>query len=267
MTPLAVGVVGDGRMGTAYASRLRRLGFGVDHRPLSAWLSPEHRFPSVLVVALWCGAQVDQLLQAMVLDRPVAILDLTTQAVDESARAASLAQAKGAAYFGGGVTGGRIQAEVGELHLLVGPPPEGFVRDVAYSLGRLSALVDAPTAMAAKLLHNLVLVVHAHVLGTAIQLAAASGVPDFPSVLASGTAGRPVHASSVVRDWAGVPSSSYSSALVAKDLRAIVSSFPLLDESPGVDLRALAEVYDTAGDVAYTFTALGLPPSCARDTD
>ena len=132
-------------------------------------------------------------------------------------------------------TGGAAQAREGTLRLVLGPKLESEVEHITAALGTTTQFEDAVTACAAKLLHNLVVILYNHALAMALLLADSAGVPSIESVLDNGTAGRPPSRASVVRDHRLGPTSSYTGGLVAKDIEALLSSFPQLETVPGID--------------------------------
>lgn len=127
---------------------------------------------------------------------------------------------------------------------------------ITAALGTTTQFEDAVTACAAKLLHNLVVILYNHALAMALLLADSAGVPSIESVLDNGTAGRPPSRASVVRDHRLGPTSSYTGGLVAKDIEALLSSFPQLETVPGIDLRELVALYGEYAESPYTVAAL-----------
>lgn len=249
-------VIGLGRMGRAYLGCLERQGVPVRGTELASWQrEPDVRAP-LAVLALRSGTDTRRMVSQATSQSVGQILDLTTQAVDDSEFCVEAARRAGIGYFGGGVTGGAAEAHKGTLGLLLGPalPPEVAV--VAEKLGTVVGFTSAATATAAKLLHNFVLILHNHSLAIALRLAEEMGVEELEAVLDAGTAGRIPSRSSVVRDYRTGPVSSYTGNLVAKDLHAILTSFPRLEGAIGVNLHPLIELYGEGGDAPYTVTAL-----------
>jgi 3-hydroxyisobutyrate dehydrogenase-like beta-hydroxyacid dehydrogenase len=174
------------------------------------------------------------------------------------AEAARLAGAMGAGYSAGGLLGGAAGLRRGEAVLLQGPPPPAAALALLQHLGPVRVFDSAKAACAAKLLHNLALILTNHALGLCLRLAGGAGVADIEGILDAGTAGRVPGKSSIVRDFRGTPCSSYTSTLVAKDLRAILNSFPALPAADAATLRRLLAWHAAGGDAPYTRAGLSL---------
>jgi len=214
-----VTIVGAGRMGTEYAAVLSRAGIEtrlVEPADLGAAEPPA----GVYLLALFDGSASHAALQRI--EAGARVVDLTTQAVDDAGRNAALAAARAIRYWGGGVTGGAAQVGTDAFSMAVGP--DSVPDDVRGLLAHRGGIVpfDSPQAGAtAKLLHNLVLIVNNYMIGWALAEAERRGLSGFAAILDRGTAGRPARASSAFRDFTAAPASSYTGALVEKDLRAV----------------------------------------------
>ena len=249
-------VLGLGRMGRTYLDCLTRSGFaaqGADADGAEELLS---KGGDVLLLALHSGADTRAVVKRLERGQFSHVIDLTTQLVEDSLMCSEMSSDKGIRYYGGGVSGGAAEMAEATGTILLGPSPvEEPVLMIIRTLGRLIEFPTAAAACLAKLLHNLVLIVQSHVLGCAMQLAERGGIKDFERILDAGTAGRMPSRSSVVRDLYCGPSTSYTSRLVAKDLRAIVATFPELSELAGIRLEELARLYDEQPEIPYTVVA------------
>ncbi len=244
-------IVGDGRMGRAFQARARALGRDCE---LLAPDKAESVAGRLCVLALRAGRDTRLFLAARV-GETLGVLDLTTQSTRDAAAGAELARVRGVAYCAGGVIGGAAEAERGEALLLLGPAPGGALRAMAADLGRPRVYATAALAAAAKLLHNFVLIVQAQALAAALHVADDLGLESFEDLLDAGVTGRRPSQASVVRDLRCGPSTSYTSALVAKDLAALLESFEDLRAVPGIDLPALAAYFAAQGAEPYTTAA------------
>jgi 3-hydroxyisobutyrate dehydrogenase-like beta-hydroxyacid dehydrogenase len=181
------------------------------------------------------------------------IVDLATQSIADAGSTGAACKERGIPYFAGGVTGGVAQVGSAEFAIILGPVRPGTqLPSWLGHLGRIAPQASVEAAVSAKLLHNLVLILSNHALGVALELAEAAEIRDFQSILTRGTAGRPILQASTVRDRDRGFSSSYSSSLVAKDLRAMMDSLPELRSLRGFDLAQLASAHDSRGDEPYT---------------
>lgn len=249
-------VIGLGTMGRVYLERFRISGLEV--RGIVDANMPRATIgeAELLVLALRAGADALRVLANVNICRKAAIWNVTTQAIPESRECAELAASRGFGYYGGGVTGGASDAAAGCAGILIGPPPPAAIAGIAGLIGQVIVYPDAAAATAAKLLHNLVLILQNHVIAASLQLAGASGVDNLASVLDIGTAGRKPSESSAARDYTIAPRSSYTCRLVAKDLRALLGSFAELRKMTGINLEELAAFYEAGGDAPYTGKAL-----------
>ena len=249
MTLDTVTVLGGGRMAAAYADVLRLQGWPVSQEP-----GP---LVGTVVLACFSGKQSQELLAQAAIAPGTMLMDLTTQSVPDARICRSLATKAGATYLAGGVTGG--VREVGSPSfsvLLGGLAAERSIPPCVEPLGKVIRFDTVEQAVSAKLLHNFVLIATNHALGIALWLADKAGVSDLVAVLEAGTAGRAVRCSSAVRDHAEGACSSYTSELVAKDLLAMLSSFPELQDVRGIDLEQLAAHHAAHGCQAYTSCSL-----------
>jgi 3-hydroxyisobutyrate dehydrogenase-like beta-hydroxyacid dehydrogenase len=254
-TPSRVSVIGQGKMGRAYVERFRRSGIevrGLEPDALSRTCVGE---TEIIVLALRTGSDAISVLADVNARGKTIVCNLTTQSIPETRECIALAGSRNISYFGGGVTGGASEAAAGHAAILIGPPPAAIAQIISH-VGNLVVYPDSVAATAAKLLHNLVLIVQNHVIAAALQVAGPCGVDNLASVLDLGTAGRKPSASSAVRDHSMTPRSSYTCRLAAKDLRALSASFAELQTLRGIDLRELAAFYETGGDTSYTGKAL-----------
>lgn len=180
-------------------------------------------------------------------------VDLATQSIGEATATAAACEVHSIPYFAGGLTGGVAQIGSTDCTVILGTSrPVSAVPAWIEHLGQPALQATLEAAISAKLLHNLVLIVSNHALGAALEVADAIGVRDFPAILAAGTAGRPPLQSSTLRDRHHGFTSSYSSSLVAKDLRAIVDSLPQLERLSTIDLLGLAAAHESWADLPYT---------------
>jgi 3-hydroxyisobutyrate dehydrogenase-like beta-hydroxyacid dehydrogenase len=251
-----VTVLGLGRMGRTYLDCLTRSGFaarGADADGAEELLSEGG---DVLLLALHSGSDTRGVVTRLERGQFAYVVDLTTQRVEDSLMCTEISADKEIRYYGGGVSGGAAEMAEATGTILLGPSPiEEPVLMVIQTLGRLIEFPTAAAACLAKLLHNLVLIIQNHVLGCAMQLAERGGIKDFGRILDAGTAGRVPSRSSVVRDLHYGPSTSYTSRLVAKDLREIVATFPELSGLAGIRLEELARLYDEQPEIPYTVVA------------
>jgi 3-hydroxyisobutyrate dehydrogenase-like beta-hydroxyacid dehydrogenase len=257
MTP-RVHVLGGGRIGRAVAARLSGGVIGVEVSLFEPWQTPAPG-ADLSVLCLHDGAQVRRVLAAA---RHGScgheVLDLTTQDLRGVGEAARLAAAIGAGYCAGGVLGGAAAVRDGQAQVLQGPSPGATALALLGRLGPVRVFEDAAAACAAKLLHNLALILNNHAIALCLRLAPAAGIADIETVLDAGTAGRAPGRSSVARDFRAGGPSSYTSALVAKDLLAILDSFPALPPADAATLRRLQAWHAAGGDAPYTRAALDL---------
>jgi 3-hydroxyisobutyrate dehydrogenase-like beta-hydroxyacid dehydrogenase len=252
----SVTVIGLGVMGGAYLERLEHAGIpvrGLQPRELAGVSFSE---TDLHVVAVRSGHDALEVVTALEGPAPVAVCNLTTQSLPDTRACAAAAASLGTRYYGGGIIGGASQAASGCADVLLGPPPPVTIVKVVEHFGRLHCYPTADVATAAKVLHNLVLVVENHIIAASLQLAALAGVERLEEVLDLGTAGRKPSQSSAVRDYRSGQSSSYTGTLVAKDVRALLMSFPALPRLSGIDLDALGRFYETVGDSPYTVGSL-----------
>lgn len=249
-------VLGTGRMGRAYVARLRAFGHHV--RLCETWPDDRRgRNAELVLLALRDGRATRALTERFHQGPPGLVVDLTTQGTDDVASCRERCLGSGIRYLAGGVTGGTRDIASGGAALLLGPGPvPTTVRERLRPLGKILEFETVRAACAAKLLHNLVLVLNGHVLAAALGLAERAGVRELEEILTAGTAGRPVRAQSVVRDYRRGPSSSYTNHLVAKDLHTILESFPGDRRSIPVDLERLARLHEEGPETPYTIVAL-----------
>ncbi|MCQ4041856.1 NAD(P)-dependent oxidoreductase [Streptantibioticus rubrisoli] len=247
-----VGVLGMGAVGRAVAARLTASGFPVvagDQEDESRVLDAAD---GLLVTALTHGTQTHAVLAGGGV-RCAEMLDLTTHSPHSAARCRQTAEARGIRYHGGGLTGGARQVGEGTAVLLVGPEPTEGVLTTCQVLGTVLTFGSAEQGALAKLLHNWVLIVQQWAVATALAEADAQGLTGLVDVLASGTAGRPVPEWSTVRDWdADQPASTYLSRLVAKDLRELRVSAPVVRDAGAAVMDQFDRVFSAEDDRPYT---------------
>lgn len=242
---MRVSVVGGGRMASAYAETLRANGISVFEGVSD--LQPD------ILAAFFSGAQTLAFLETVRLAEQTIIVDLATQEVAEAQACAKQAAMRGAHYYAGGVTGGVRQVGSNNFTILLGGLKNGEdMPSWLRVLGTVWIFDNAKKAVAAKLLHNLTLILFNHALGAVMNLAEDNDIPDILDILERGTAGRAIRSTSVVRDRFARPVSSYSSELVAKDLKAIVASFPDIERLAWIDLRRLAAAHTEYRRDPYT---------------
>jgi 3-hydroxyisobutyrate dehydrogenase-like beta-hydroxyacid dehydrogenase len=243
-------------MGRAMVDQLRQMG-----RP-AIGLEPSAERPvivkpvDVVILSLRSGAEGCRILDTGQLPSGVHVVDLTTQEAGHCTEAGQICSQRGFAYSAGGVLGGVKQISEGRAVFLVGPKPSLAVIDILKSLGSIILLPTPIAACQAKLLHNLVLLLNNHAIALCMRLASEVGLDSIEKILDCGTAGRRPSQSSVARDCRDGPSSSYTSALVVKDVRAIIRSFPELRLAKMFDLDQIAVLHQDGGDRPYTAQAL-----------
>jgi len=238
---MRVRIFGAGRIGQAAARRCLSSGFDIRLADLAETeeLAVDPAAGGLALLALTHGTQVGDLLTRL---RGVdAVLDLTTQSSTSAAVAAATADRCGLDYFGGGLTGGAAQLAGGTAVLLVGPwPAPEPVRAVLDVLGSVIGFESAEQGARAKMLHNAYLLMQQSLLAL---LGGGRGRLDADGllrVLSTGTAGRPLAESSLVRDLtAETPASSYRNRLVVKDLAEIERE---LSDLPPYLLELLADL-------------------------
>ncbi len=250
-------VVGVGRMGAAYVRCFQQ--YGIDAHNVDELQVKTISFDrdELILLAVRSGADAVRTILSFQERGISTVLNLTTQGIQETQECSELASSLGIHYFGGGTTGGASQAAAGQAAILVGPAPPFAILDVLGKLGKVIVYPRAETAAAAKLLHNLVLIIQNHAISLGLLVAEHAGIDNFDVVLDLGTAGRKPSQSSAARDYRRMhPASSYTGTLVAKDLAAIMASFPGLERVAGLDLAALLSIYEAGGDRSYTEVAL-----------
>jgi 3-hydroxyisobutyrate dehydrogenase-like beta-hydroxyacid dehydrogenase len=244
-----VTVLGGGRMATAYTGALQSSGLVVSTDPQQI-LSP------VTLMAFFSGVQSRNYLESIRLHPGSILIDLATQDFSSARCCLEIVSSAGALYAAGGVTGGARQVGTESTTLLLGGPGTHELPSWLSLLGHILVYESVEQAVAAKLLHNFILLMVNHSLGIALELARHNGILNLLDVIERGTAGRPLHASSAARDRRDCPSSTYSAALASKDLRAIIDSFPQLANLEGFDLLALSDYYKLWGNEPYTMATL-----------
>lgn len=248
MTADTVTLVGEGRMASAYLRVWQAKQFQVFQT--SSAVGP---LSGAVVMSHFSGRVSQDVLTNAEFARGALVVDLTTQSVPDAQASRRIAEAAGATYLAGGVTGGeREVGRPGFSLLLGGIGPNQALPAYLAALGCIVRFDTLEQAVTAKLLHNFVLIATNVALGTALGLADRAGVENLVDVLEAGTAGRSLRSSSAARDYVRAPCSSYSSALVAKDLQAMQQSFPELLRLPGFDLGQLAAHYAQYGSKPYT---------------
>lgn len=245
-------ILGQGIMGRAYADRLESSGTLCRRTGKRDWRKALLEWSGVVLVAVTNGEDSRAVVESLQ-SRHTLVIDLTTQTPSEANWCAATCHTKGIDYYAGGVTGGGQQVLQGEAVLLLGPTPLPVrVMELAEIIGAVQKFNTAGDACAAKLLHNFVLIVAGRALAVALRVAEERGIGSLADVIERGTAGRPVRCQSVVRDFEQPPTSTYTCALVAKDLRAMKREFPQLTNTAGLDLEGLAAMFDRGGDRPYT---------------
>ena len=253
-----VTVLGGGRMAEAYAETLRSGGVTTSESDAAHW--PE------ILTAFYSGVESYGFLRSGKVAEGSIIVDLTTLGIHDATRCEREANRLKATYLAGGVTGGVRQVGTSEFTILIGGSSGKIELPGWLSLlGRIKTYERIEHAVGSKLLHNLALILMNHAIGSALRVAREHGISELLEVLESGTAGRPLRTMSVVRDGEGIPTSSYGCGLAAKDLRAMLSSFPELETIVGLDLTELAEAYARNGAVPYTSVSNEGCSQAARD--
>ncbi|WP_431783453.1 hypothetical protein [Streptomyces chumphonensis] len=262
------GVLGQGAVGRAVAERLRACG----HEVVAADRTHRHVVldakPDVLLLALTHGTESEAQIAELTAS-PAWVVDLTTQSPDSVTGCAAKAARLGAAYHGGGLTGGPRELAAGRGVLLLGGPPEphGPVAGIVHALGRSIDFPDARSAARAKLLHNWVLLVQQWAAALALGTVGPDGAPHLVRVLEAGTAGRPVADWSVVRDAAAPPCSTYLARLVAKDLKEITHGLPALAAAGAPVIAELERVVTADDERPYTEAFLNILEGADNGTE
>lgn len=213
---------------------------------------------STLLLAEFSGEQSLKVLQSLA-NHPVKLaIDLTTQSLQQARQCHDYCNQVGVVYVAGGVTGGARQAKNGELFILLGSDYSSFSDPPEWiqMLGHVMTFPSLDVAIKAKLLHNFVAISFNQILGTTLDASCKDLLPKLGAVLENGTAGRPISEMSAYRDFFEDPISSYSIALVNKDLKAVNDTFPDLFENSALDLEKLLEIYHPSpSDTSKPFTS------------
>jgi 3-hydroxyisobutyrate dehydrogenase-like beta-hydroxyacid dehydrogenase len=218
-------VFGDGRVGTALATRMSGVdGWQTDCAGAADWRPAAQSGADATVLAVTHGDEAFEIVRVLAEQprTPSVVVDLTTQPV----RTAEQSQAAAGAmrYVAGGLTGGLAGVRTGAAVLLLGGP--GLAADekrLLTSVGMIIEYPDVRQGIAAKLLHNWYQLITSFGLAEAAATASALGMSPggLIAALHTGPAGRPVGTHSLVRDWLNRPQTSYEARLALKDLPAI----------------------------------------------
>lgn len=242
----AVCVIGGGRIAAACSTALARAGVEIVD-------TKDDLKGCDILSAAFDGRATLTAMAALNLEGVRTFVDLATQSIAEAHATEAMCEKHAITYFAGGLTGGVSQVGSSECTIILGSSrPDAEPPAWVDHLGRPAPQATLTASVTAKLLHNFVLIVANQALGAALHLAEDAGVSDFPAILAAGTAGRPLKEASALRDRYRGFTSSYSSSLVAKDLRAMVDSLPELRELCAIDLPQLAAAHEPWGDMPYT---------------
>lgn len=243
---MQLAILNQGTMAQAYAECFLKRDLALTEKSESA---------DLILISAFSGHDTYRLLEKARFRSGAVIVDLTTQSLPELSRLQDFCFTRSYAYYAGGVTGGAEQVGETGFNLLLGPAgiPEEVLTVLA-ALGSVQEFATAEQAVAAKLLHNLYLIILAHAQGAVLELAEAHEIPAIWDVLDMGTAGRKPSAGSVVRDSRDLPKSSYLSGLVSKDLEALKQSFPYLPFNPFFNLKEMQSLHQPHGMQAFTKT-------------
>lgn len=192
----AVGLIGLGKMGSAFAERLLDAGFDlkVFNRTAGRATPFAARGATVADSAAGLAAEVDVVLTSLSDDhafesvaesvvasaRPgTALVDLSTVSTDVSARVAALAEPAGIEYLRAPVSGNPGVVRAGNVAFIVSGPPTAYDRAEPV-LGAIGATVhvvgDAEQARIVKLAINLMIAGIAQLMAEALVLGERSGV-------------------------------------------------------------------------------------------
>ncbi|MDR7303521.1 hypothetical protein [Haloactinomyces albus] len=249
-----VSVFGAGSIGSAVAHRLSECGV---HVALADRDEAQQvvRYPAELIVlALTHGLEVPTLLDELPAESTV--VDLTTQSSESALRCCERAVLRDLEYHGGGLTGGADQVNRGEAVLLLGPPL-GNTDPLLALLGQVISFDDVRQAARAKIIHNAYLLLQQTLLTYFGEGGVGLEAEQVLTVLETGTAGRSLGDSSVVRDLrSGAPSSSYRARLALKDIAEIRQELPGLPSPARHIMDTLKDMLETVDPQSPFTTAL-----------
>lgn len=255
--PARATILGTGIMAHAFGERLGTCGIAATIRDPGAFVAARTE-PQIVFSLLRTAPSALTPTGTLGLAPESILIDLCTQSTDAARRAAHFEAARGVAYCAGGVLGGGHEVAKGAAHFLIGPPPPEAAQAILRQAGRVHVFKDPAAACAAKLLHNFVLLQSNHAIAAALTIAPDFGISRLEDLLDLGTAGRKPSQSSAARDFIRGPTSTYTSALVRKDIAAILDSFPALAAQGGLGLAALAPAHGAEDPTPFTRAALAL---------
>jgi 3-hydroxyisobutyrate dehydrogenase-like beta-hydroxyacid dehydrogenase len=217
-------VVGFGRMGRAYAERLRAAGHDVEGRDRDDEAAGEPAPAELTLLALPRGGDVGDALARLDPERSGPVVDLTTQAPDEAVANSRAWSARGGRYAAGGCVGGATGVAEGRGYVVVAPPPADGVVAALRCFGDVGVLESLEDATLLKLLHNGYLVVANETARAVASVWLTHGLPldVLVRTIERGSAGRPFGALTAVRQLGGGYESSYTGEYAAKDWAALL---------------------------------------------
>ncbi|HET7513628.1 MAG TPA: NAD(P)-dependent oxidoreductase [Gaiella sp.] len=257
---LAVGLIGLGNMGTAFAERLLDAGYGlvVMNRTASKAAPLEARGASLARSYAGLAERVDVVLTSLadddaldevagellaVTEPGTVLVDTSTVSPTASARVAARAEKASVAYVRAPVSGNPTVVRAGNLSFIVSGPREALdqVEPVLLAIGPTVRRVGAgEEARVVKLAINLMIGGLAQLMAEALVLGEASGVSRAAllEVMGGSAAGAPFVRYKTDALLADDYSATFSTALMAKDIDLILGAAG----DAGVDLPVATEL-------------------------